>query len=327
MNYNEHKYAIRSSDPLVVFYVVSILATVTILHTRHSLHQTSQPEHKVAALCLIFLIFGFVVEAWPRGSTHVQQRSGARAFEKANIFSQLTVHFFQPIVSLAAKQHILQPSDIVNQLPEANSTNAGYARLSTRWNNAVKRYQSQMQAAEHEPDANEKIKSIKKPSLMSAILTAHWKPLIPVVVMRIVIPLSEYLPPALLGVLLDYIQGASGEADDSLQNKEEKPLTYGLAIAFSIFAVQAIVPMMYTYILQAMYLMSVEVKAALVAMIYRKALRLSPDARRKSSTGAITNHMSVDAALWEEGMDKLSIWITLPFDLSICLFMCEYCAN
>ncbi|KAF9944354.1 hypothetical protein BGZ65_012191 [Modicella reniformis] len=160
---------------------------------------------------------------------------------------------------------------------------------------------------------------------MSVILTSHWKALIPVLVMRIVIPFTEYLSPALLGELLDYIEGPSEDSSSTSLlaswNGEEKPLIYGLAIAFSMFAVHAILPMMNTYILRSIYLIGTEIKAALIAMIYRKALSLSPDARRRSSTGAITNHMSVDATLWEDGVEKLSVWISLPFDFVICLFM------
>ena len=326
MNYNEHKYTIRSSDPLFIFYIVSILAVATTVHTHYNDQQTSRNEYCIIAASLVSLILGFIVEAWPRGSTQVQLKSGAQAFEKANFFSRRTFHFFQPIVSLAAKQRILQPSDIVNQLPERHSTKVGYARLSTYWNKAVKRYQAKVRA-EHDLDADGKIKSIKKPPLMTTIFAAHWKSFLPIFAMGIAITMAEYISPALLGVLLDYI-GAPEEGEETshslLSWKEEKPLAYGLAIALSIFATKAIIPMMYTYFLQSIYLLGTEIKAALVAMIYRKALRLSPDARRKSSTGAITNHMSVDANLWQDGVDILTNWITLPFDFTICLYMCKY---
>jgi hypothetical protein len=158
-------------------------------------------------------------------------------------------------------------------------------------------------------------------------LTAYWKPLIPIVVMRIVLPLIEYLSPILLGALLDYIQDATGGTEAAsqspLSSSTEKPLIYGLAIAFSIFAVQVASSILFANNLRTMYLLSTEIKSALVAMIYRKSLRLSPDSRRKSSTGAITNHMSVDADLWEEGTEALSMWISLPVDIVLCLYLCK----
>ncbi|KAF8939989.1 hypothetical protein BGZ58_008149 [Dissophora ornata] len=329
VNYNEHKYTIRSSNSLFTFYIMSILTTGLLLHTQLRLKQTARPEYHLSITSLVLLTMGFTVEAWPRGSTRVQQQSNAQDFEKANLFSQLTFHFFQPIVSLAAKQQMLYPSDIFNQLPESYMTKPGYAHLSTCWGKRVQRYRDKVVLeTKRSGGTGDKIKSVKKPSLMTTILIANWKALVPVVIVRIAIPVTEYLSPALLGLLLDYIDNPNGRLRESMssfsatpRNIEEKPLMYGLVLAFSIFAIRITVPMLYSYVLRDMYLLSTGIKAALVAMIYRKSLKLSPDAKRKSSTGAITNHMSVDAVLWEEGIDKLSVWISLPFDFTICLAM------
>ncbi|KAG0330230.1 hypothetical protein BGZ99_007091 [Dissophora globulifera] len=303
---------------------MSIFSTILVLHTLFSLHQTDRHEFRLSMVSLFMLTLGFMVEAYPRGSTRVQELSGAQDYDKANLFSRLTFYFYQPVISLAARQHMLQPSDIVNQLPEENRTQPGYERLSVYWNKRVQNYYSEVHASQKQQNQRErrdsggKTTGLKKPSLMAAALLANWRALIPVIAMRIVIPFTEYLSPVLLGLFLDYIQGPPADSD-TLKKDEDKPLIYGLAIAFSIFAVQTVVPIMYVYILRDMYLLSNEIKAALIAMIYRKALKLSPDARRQSSTGAITNHMSVDATAWEGGIDKLSIWISLPFDFTICL--------
>ncbi|KAG0364528.1 hypothetical protein BGZ54_007412 [Gamsiella multidivaricata] len=326
VNYSEHKYTIRSSNSLFIFYLISIFGAVLVTHTHFRLDSSTQIELYLSIAFLIFLIFGFVVEAWPRGSTGVQQASDAQAFDKANLFSQLTFHFFQPIISLAAKKQMLQPSDIASQLPESYSAEVGYTRLSARWNERIQGYYEKLRAAERGPNAEEEIRKIKKPSLLATILITHWKALVPVVIIRIAIPFTEYLAPALLGLLLDYVQGPDENMEEPSalplsRSNEEKPLLYGVAVVIAIFVVRSIVPMLYSYVIRDMYLISCEIKSSVVAMIYRKALKLSPDARRKSSTGSIINHMSVDAALWEEGVDELSIWASLPFDFGICLFM------
>ncbi|KAF9356135.1 hypothetical protein BGX26_005685 [Mortierella sp. AD094] len=325
VSYNEHKYTIRSSDPLLLYYIISIIAIAITLHTQFDLLQFNQTAYRCNIASLVALSLGLLIESLPRGSTQVQQQSGAQEYDKANLLSRLSFTFFQPIVSLAAKQHILVPSDIVNQLPDSYSTKAGYVALSTRWFRRVKNYRDKVQAAEKDGCTEEEIKRIKKPSLMTTIFVAHWKAFVPIVIMRTLIPFTEYLPPALLGLLLDYIGGDPLDESSAptfiSPKQEEKPLIYGLAIASSLFASHVITTMMYTYLLRGMYLLSIEIRSSLVAMIYRKALRLSPDARRMSSTGSITNHMSVDAAMWEEGVGTLSDWISLPFDFSICLLM------
>ncbi|KAF9429434.1 hypothetical protein BGZ76_001296 [Entomortierella beljakovae] len=323
VNYNEHKYAIRSSDVLVIYYIVSIVAIVLVLHTQLDLNQNHRFGYYCNIISLAALSLGLTVEVLPRGSTRVQQLSGAQEYDKASLLSRRSFMFYQPIISLAAKKKILVPSDIVNQLPESYNTKSGYEALSARWNTGVQDYYNKVEAAKMSGYTKEETERIKEPSLMSAILVAQWKESIPVIFLRLLIPCTEYMSPALLGFLLDYIGGSSVDESitENLQIHDKKPLGYGLAIAFSFFALHVITTTMYGQVLRLLYLQSTRIRCSLSAMIYRKSLRLSPDARRESSTGAITNHMSVDAETWEEGLDMLSCWISLPLDFSICLFL------
>jgi hypothetical protein len=331
LNYNEHKYSIRSSDVLVIFFTLSIIVSTTLLHTLLETGQGIQStETRLTITYLVFLALGLVVEAWPRGSTGVQQLSGAQAWDKANFFSRVSHHYFQPIISLAAKQKMLLPSDVVDQLPEEKKTEIGYARLSVIWNRKTKRYYDKVRAAGGSANP-EAVKKIRKPSLLLAIIQAHWRSLIPVVAAKIALPFLEYLSPALFGLFLDYIQGPPAPNTDTIAvaassfkpATEEKPFGYGVLLAFGIFVARCAVSAVYSDFHRRVFILCAQAKATLTSMIYRKVLVLSPDARRKSSTGAILNHMSVDAVQWEEGFDYLSVWISIPFDFAICFYMCR----
>ncbi|CAO3565923.1 unnamed protein product [Mortierella alpina] len=327
LNYHEHKYTIRSSNSILSFFVSSIAVLIVNLHTLYDLDQTAQPPYRLAIATLILLALGFVVEAWPRGSTCVQQQSGAQAYEKANMFSRLSIHFYQPIISLAAKKKLLIPDDIVNQLPEKHNTEHGYIRLAAAWDKKVQRYELKVRNAVAAGDSD-RLRRIKKPSLLATILITQWRALLPVVLLRIIIPFFELVQPALLGLLLDYIQGSSSDesANQSLTQaskagaNEAKTLSYGLALALAMYFASAMTSVFYADFLRRTGLVGTETKSALVGMIYRKALRLSPDAKKQSSSGAVTNHMSVDATYYEEAFDQLSTWITLPFSFILCLY-------
>ncbi|KAF9949970.1 hypothetical protein BGZ65_006947, partial [Modicella reniformis] len=56
-------------------------------------------------------------------------------------------------------------------------------------------------------------------------------------------------------------------------------------------------------------------------MVYRKALRLSPGSRNKSTTGEIMNHMSVDADVWTQALVYFSMWISLPVEISMAMWL------
>ncbi|KFH63164.1 hypothetical protein MVEG_11199 [Podila verticillata NRRL 6337] len=302
LNKEEHKYKIRSSNSLFVFLVLSILASTFILHTLYDLHRTASFEFYFNAAFIAFILAGFTAEAWPRGSTQVQQRANdVQTYDKANLMSQLTFYFFQPIVSLAARQQMLIPSDITSQMPEEYKTASGYSQLSESWSKRVNAY---LRSTLTNPAA-------KKPSLFATILIAYRRPLIPIVLIHIALPFMQYLSPVLLGLLLDYVEASSEE--------NSKPLSYGVALAVAMFVTALILSLMNAFKMKTVLLVSNEIRAGLIAMIYRKALKLSPDARRVSSTGHITNHVAVDADLWEDAIPNLSAWISIPFDLAICL--------
>ncbi|KAF9436471.1 hypothetical protein BGZ76_003902 [Entomortierella beljakovae] len=92
-------------------------------------------------------------------------------------------------------------------------------------------------------------------------------------------------------------------------------------LACGMFVVGLIVALLYTYNRYQMFLLSVATKAALISMVYRKALRLSPGSRMKSTTGEITNHMAVDAEQWGDAMIYLSMWVSIPIEICVALYL------
>ncbi|KAF9324564.1 hypothetical protein BG006_000412 [Podila minutissima] len=63
--------------------------------------------------------------------------------------------------------------------------------------------------------------------------------------------------------------------------------------------------------------LGIEIRTALMSLVYRKALRLSNAAKQKSSAGEITNYMSVDAERWSTSMMFLPILISLPVEIAL----------
>ncbi|GJJ68246.1 ATP-binding cassette, subfamily C (CFTR/MRP), member 1 [Entomortierella parvispora] len=318
VNRLEHMYEIRSSTSIFAFYVASILSTLVILRTHFESPisiLTSPSEPYVAQLQIAFvgiLLVGFIFEAWPRGSTQVQRSSGACEYDKANIFSRLTFYFYQPIVTVGLRR-TLTAKDIANILPENLRTEHGCRILSRRWNNRVKRWKEQCRIYNQSLQGAAMRKTVPRPqppSLFWTVIRTHLVGFIPILVCRIVIVLLSFILPALLSRLLSY-----------LDDYEDKPLSYGITLACSMFVVALSVALLYTYNRYQMFLIGASTRAALISMVYRKSLRLSPGSRNKSTTGEITNHMAVDAEQWGDAMIYLSMWISIPIEIVIGLLM------
>ncbi|KAF9347394.1 Multidrug resistance-associated protein 1 [Mortierella sp. AD094] len=295
LNHDEHIYEIRSSTSIFAFYVASIGSTLTILRTHFDLPPTDRAiPIELTVLFSSILFLGFIFEAWPRGSTRVQRSSGAPEYDKANIFSRLIFYHYQNIISIGLRR-TLTPQDTVNVLPRKLRTDCGYEELSTRWNERL---------------AKQKRHKIGTHSLFWTVIRTQFLDLIPIVVCRIAIIALSYLLPLLLSLLLSY-----------LQDYEDKPLSYGITLACGMFLISLSVALLYTYNRYQMFLLSVSTKAALIAMIYRKALKLSPGSRMKSTTGEITNHMAVDAEQWGDAMIYLSLWVSIPIEIGVALYL------
>ncbi|KAF9984109.1 Multidrug resistance-associated protein 1 [Mortierella antarctica] len=291
LNHYEHLYEIRSSSAIFTFYTAAIAASLTIIKTALDLEPTSGSIIKLLTAFTSILAVGFVFEAWPRGRTQVQQRSGASLYGRANLLSRLTFFFFQPIIAIGLRRPLTQ-QDIIGQLPETMSAERGFKSLSRAWNNRLKKRR----------------KFGDEPSLLWTILVKDWELLIPVLVSRVAIVLFSYTLPILLKELLGY-----------LEDYESKPVSYGLTLAVGMFVASLFASLLNTYNRYQMLTIGVTYRAALISMIYRKALRLSSGSRTESTSGEIANHMSVDADVFWDCLVPLSTWITIPIELFIAM--------
>ncbi|KAG0284715.1 Canalicular multispecific organic anion transporter 2, partial [Dissophora globulifera] len=66
---------------------------------------------------------------------------------------------------------------------------------------------------------------------------------------------------------------------------------------------------------------SVQARGATISLIYRKSLKLSPQAKQSSTLGEITNHMAVDAERWIDASFYFPYMITVPIELGIASYL------
>ncbi|KAG0012665.1 hypothetical protein BGZ82_002475 [Podila clonocystis] len=135
LNTLEWKYEIRSSSFIYAFELYSVLATVVTmfsLFTQDQSDENSSASFRTLVYYWVAVVFAFVLEACPRGSTRVQKQSGANPHDKANIFSRWTFHYLQPMISLGYKRPLVQ-EDIKDIMPKTIETEPSYQKLATNW--------------------------------------------------------------------------------------------------------------------------------------------------------------------------------------------------
>ncbi|KAF9423916.1 Canalicular multispecific organic anion transporter 2 [Podila epigama] len=296
LNYFQHQQHIRSSDYIFGLYFFALVASAINIRTMTLQHMTHQAQFKAFIAFFGFNALGFIVEALPRGRTQAQKKSGAGRYEKANLLSRLTFQFLQPIVSQGYKTP-LTAKDIEGMMPEYIKTEYTHARLEKYWKNAVANAQAKGQ----------------KPSLVRTIFSAYKTRWIPVMIFRFCASTLTYVSPQLLSRILAF--------SATYQTDNPAPVSLGIILAFGLFFASMANSFFMAQYFQATMNMGIEVRTALIAMIYRKSLKLSSAAKQKSTAGEISNHMSVDAERWLDGMPFFAMFLSIPYELCICLWM------
>ncbi|KAG0261148.1 Multidrug resistance-associated protein 1 [Mortierella polycephala] len=287
---------IRSNDYIFALYIFSTIASAINIRTMALLEQTNQDQFKAFVAFFAFNILGFIIEAWPRGRTQTQRKSEGNPYTKANLFSRITFQYLQPIVSSGFKNP-LTTKDIEGMLPERIKTEFSHDFLSEKW---------QAHVAKHKARGT-------KPSLFMAILRAYGWSWVPIMTYRLAASILTYVLPQLLNELLGFI------ASQGTPNPQ--PVELGIILAFGMFLASILNSLCMAQYFQVCLDVGIEARTALIAMVYRKSLKLSNAAKQKSTAGEINNHMSVDAERWPDALPFLPMFISTPFEMAISIWM------
>ncbi|KAG0344609.1 hypothetical protein BG004_004331 [Podila humilis] len=299
LNYFQHQQSVRSNDYIFALYFFQFVGSVINIRTMALQELTKQSQFAAFIAFFALNTFGFVFESWPRTDTQPQIKSGGSPYDKANLASRVSFHYLQPIVSKGFKAPLV-PQDIVGMMPEYIKTEYSYHHLNDKWQAHVAKRQA---------------KGVK-PGLFWTIVKAYGWRWVPVFVHRIGASTMTYVLPQLLHELLGFIdtyrEGSS---------QPPKPVGLGIILAFGMFLSSILSSFFMAQYFQTSMNVGIEVRTALIAMIYRKSLKLSSSAKQKSTAGEINNHMSVDAERWPDAITFLPMYISIPYELAIAVWL------
>ncbi|KAG0044536.1 hypothetical protein BGZ83_010245, partial [Gryganskiella cystojenkinii] len=305
LNHLEGIYEIRSSSYIFAFSAVSWIAAAISVRTMRSLGQTDQDQFTLFVVFMVLNLVGFLVEAWPRGRTAVQKSSQASAYDKANLFSRLSYHFLQRVVSLGYKKP-LTFEDVDGLMPAHIRTEVTYPHLSGNWSRHLEKRRTKD----------------RKPSLLRVILGSYGQRWVGIMTIRVATSVMTYVSPQLLNVLLDFIQSYKVVKNaDGTTTLEPKPVALGIILAFGLFFCSLIVTFLNAQFYSTTMNLGIEIRTALISMIYRKSLKLSNTAKNTSSSGDIQNHMSVDAERWPQATTFVPMVFSVPLEIAIAIWM------
>lgn len=242
------------------------------------------------------IMCALVVESFPRKATKVQrlarEKENLSDYQQANLCSRLTYHYYQRIVSTGARRP-LTGDDLVNTAPAKLLTKANYEQVVAYWERNKERAQAKG----------------KKPSFVWTVLDAYKGEIAVMLSYRFTGFALLYVPPLLFGQLLQFIDDYSAAVREG---SHPPPMKIGFMIAGVMFLSNLISTLILCIAFQGNTDLGIEARSATIAMIYRKSLRLSPQAKQSCTLGEITNHMAVDAERWVDASIFLPLLLTVP---------------
>ncbi|XP_046591582.1 multidrug resistance-associated protein 1 isoform X10 [Neodiprion lecontei] len=153
---------------------------------------------------------------------------------------------------------------------------------------------------------------------IASILPALCKAFGPTFLFGSLLKLSQdiltFASPQILKFLIAFV-----ETKDSSGNFGE-PLWKGYFYAVLLFLTATIQTLVLSQYFNRMFLVGLRIRTALIAAIYRKALRMSNAARKESTVGEIVNLMSVDAQRFMDLTAYINMIWSAPLQIMLALY-------
>ncbi|KAI8928981.1 hypothetical protein BC831DRAFT_45566 [Entophlyctis helioformis] len=158
------------------------------------------------------------------------------------------------------------------------------------------------------------------PSLSMAIRRAWFWTLAWPGILRFVADMASVSSPFLIKAIVEFL-GKSQVAASTGQ--ELPPIANGLAYAFGLFALQFGSTIISNYYFYYVLTQGMAVRSAMVALLYRKSLLISPAARQEFNSGKLINIITTDANRVENFIGFMhNIWSTVIQLIVIIAFLC-----
>ncbi|KAL8209914.1 hypothetical protein R6Q57_006646 [Mikania cordata] len=180
-----------------------------------------------------------------------------------NIFSRLTFYWIQPLISVGYNKRL-----DLDDVPQLDSLNGAKTSLSVLRN--------KLELV--------KTKSCKMNSfgLAKAVMLTAWRDIITTGLLSLLSTLASYVGPFLIDTFVKYLNGP-------------QDLNAGFLLVSAFFVAKIVECLAQRHCDFKLQQAGINVRAALVAMIYHKGLTLSSQSKQGQSNGEIINFMAVDA--------------------------------
>ncbi|XP_058792378.1 multidrug resistance-associated protein 1 isoform X9 [Phymastichus coffea] len=310
--YNK-KYGMRTSGLLWMFWL--FLSLCGIVQYRRLLRK-SDSELRLyyeyvsymiyfPIVVLLFLL-NFLIDAEPKVSEY-QPVDKPCPEQSASFPSRLIFGWFDSLAWTGFKRP-LEITDLWSMNP-VDMAKEIVPKFDKYWNKSLKKVDN-AKATFRKSSGQIDISSNKKKK-MASVLLPLCKAFGPIflfgVMLKFVQDIMVFISPQILKLLIQFV-------------KNDEPIWKGFFYAVLLFLTAVIQTLVLSQYFHRMFLVGLRMRTALIAAIYRKALRMSNSARKESTVGEIVNLMSVDAQRFMDVTAYINMIWSAPLQILLALY-------
>ncbi|XP_063974569.1 multidrug resistance-associated protein 1 isoform X1 [Diachasmimorpha longicaudata] len=320
LHYNR-KMGMRTSGLLFLFW--SFLALCGIVQFRRILRNWDQEDSYARIsyviyypVVLVLFLLNFLVDDKPKFSEYAEVDKPCPE-QSASYPSRMTFAWFDALAWRGFKKP-LETSDLWSMNPEDTAMEI-VPKFDKYWNKTLKKYDrlmwdycsNQSAKASFRKGSGQVNFNNTRRKKGASILIPLCRAFGPTFIFGAFLKLSQdimiFIGPKVLELLIEFIKG-------------NEPNWKGYFYSALLFLTAVLQTLVLSQYFNRMFIVGLRIRTALIAAIYRKALRMSNSARKESTVGEIVNLMSVDAQRFMDLIAYINMIWSAPLQIALALY-------
>lgn len=319
--------AVGHASVIIYWLVTLVFFIVVLVLDSLSEHKVYVPDHDKSFAATAFSIeiaiiinsfFAYAMETYYyRPSVELVDYFDLNGWDIStvrNLINTLTFNWLQPMLDQVYETDTIEVSEIPNTIIELKSE-VVIDKFSKGWKKEILRAKwwrdRRVRRAKTPTEKDYEL----RPSVFFVLLGAYYKVILLGIFFELLDMACLTIAPFLLQKFILYFTEISMSADA----KSSQPLIKGFAYAFGIYLTSVVRYFSFNQYFITFFLCSFSINSSLTSLVYEKAMKLSPEARKEKSSGDIVNHVSVDVKDVSSSIENSSDAITIPLRLLLCL--------
>lgn len=302
---------------LLLYWLVNFLFGLGILiQDTFSVHKIFATDNELSYLVELLLIVNnviiFILEVgYYKPGFEI---TNEKFMDTVNLFSYLTFYFLQPLINKIYATNDVAISDLPDILDDICCDETSQV-LAKKWDIQKKKSKNKSWTLAIWGFITRK-KYENKPSLIKSVLSAFSKYLYVGLFLKMIETAITFAQPFILRKFIQFFSSYYYVDPES----PPPPIIIGYFWALLMFLLACCYFITFNQSFSCQFKLSYAISTSLTTIIYEKALRLSPQARKNKPTGDIINHITMDLDIIFWFCFQLGDYLAGPLRLIICLF-------